>query len=309
MRKFIIDSGIFEEANDSIIFCGGVYDYRDKNTGDQKEITKGGMIRFPESYKDGEYSFDVVFSQVNKFSRVAFVLNYKNINGKTTFYHVGMRNSMGAYGLDYYDGEKWDFRLTAGMEGVIQGNQKYQIKVRIKGSKLQFYIDGACIFTYTNYTGTDGVCGIYVCSCANAIIENICFKPKCPTAFVIMKFEDDFDDLYNDVIVPKCNENGFMAVRADEIYTSSSIIQDIIREISEASLIIADVTMDNPNVFYELGYAHALQKPVILLADIEKRGRLPFDISIYRTIFYNNTIGGKKLIESRLENFLKAIIA
>ena len=87
-----------------------------------------------------------------------------------------------------------------------------------------------------------------------------------------------------------------------------SILQDIIQDISNASIIIADVTMDNPNVFYELGFAHALKKPTILLADIEKREKLPFDISGYRTIFYSNTIGGKSEIEETLIRYLKTIL-
>jgi nucleoside 2-deoxyribosyltransferase len=57
---------------------------------------------------------------------------------------------------------------------------------------------------------------------------------------------------------------------------------------------------------YELGYAHALQKPTILLANrqIEK---LPFDISGYRVIFYDDTIGGKRGIEGLLERYLEDI--
>ena len=123
-----------------------------------------------------------------------------------------------------------------------------------------------------------------------------------------MKFEKDFDDLYKEVIKPQCSELGLQAVRADEYYTSSPIIQDIINEINEAAIIICDVTMDNPNVFYELGYAHALQKPIILLADKDKRDRLPFDISSYRTIFYSNTIAGKNKIEKDLCNYINTAI-
>ena len=115
---------------------------------------------------------------------------------------------------------------------------------------------------------------------------------------------EKFDDLYNNVIVPKCMEYGYEPIRADRIYTSSSIIQDIITEISDASVIIADITMDNPNVFYELGYAHALNKPTILLADVDKRKSLPFDLSGFRTILYSNSIGGKKDIEEMLEKYL-----
>ena len=60
-----------------------------------------------------------------------------------------------------------------------------------------------------------------------------------------------------------------------------------------------------PNVFYELGYAHALGKPTILLAE---RGReLPFDIRGYRCIFYDNTIGGKAAVETNLKKHLENI--
>ena len=62
----------------------------------------------------------------------------------------------------------------------------------------------------------------------------------------------------------------------------------------------------NENVFYELGYAHALKKPTILLADRTKK--LPFDVSGYRCLFYENSIGGKRKVEEALEKHLKAIL-
>jgi len=61
--------------------------------------------------------------------------------------------------------------------------------------------------------------------------------------------------------------------------------------IERAAVVIAEITPRNPNVFYEVGYAHALGKPTILLA---RRGsELPFDIRSYRVVFYDDTIGGK----------------
>ena len=63
----------------------------------------------------------------------------------------------------------------------------------------------------------------------------------------------------------------------------------------------------NANVFYELGYAHALGKQTILLAE---RGReLPFDVSGYRCIFYDNTIGGKAVVQDSLTRHLTNILA
>ena len=63
-----------------------------------------------------------------------------------------------------------------------------------------------------------------------------------------------------------------------DIYKSGLIINDIARLIEEASVIIADVTTDNPNVFYEVGYAHGIKKATILLSD-RTREKLPFDVS------------------------------
>ena len=69
------------------------------------------------------------------------------------------------------------------------------------------------------------------------------------------------------MIKPTCEKFGLTAIRVDDIYKSGLIINDIARSIEEASVIIADVTIDNPNVFYEVGYAHGIKKPTILLSD------------------------------------------
>lgn len=95
-------------------------------------------------------------------------------------------------------------------------------------------------------------------------------------------------------------------IRADEFYSSGLIIEDITRSIQEASLVIAEITPDNPNVFYEVGYAHGTAKPTVLLCD-KKREKLPFDIAGFRTIFYDNSIGGKSMVEDQLRKHLEGL--
>jgi hypothetical protein len=98
---------------------------------------------------------------------------------------------------------------------------------------------------------------------------------------------------------------GFAPYRADDVYHPGLVLEDIIEGLVESEAIVAEITPPNPNVFYELGYAHALRKPTILLAE---RGReLPFDIRGYRCIFYDNTIGGKKEVETSLRKHLASI--
>jgi hypothetical protein len=63
----------------------------------------------------------------------------------------------------------------------------------------------------------------------------------------------------------------------------------------------------NANVFYEVGYAHALNKFTVLLA--EEGTKLLFDLSGYRCIFYKNSIGGKRMVEEKLEQYLEAILS
>lgn len=116
-----------------------------------------------------------------------------------------------------------------------------------------------------------------------------------------MQFTNEYNDLYKEVILPVTEEYGYECERADEAHTTNPIIQDIIQSIKESSVIIADITLNNPNVFYEVGYAHAISKPTILLCE-RKRERLPFDISGFRTLFYDNTIAGKSAVEKSLKN-------
>ncbi len=90
-----------------------------------------------------------------------------------------------------------------------------------------------------------------------------------------------------------------------ELADPGIIFEDIKRQIAEAKIVIAEITAPNQNVFYELGYAHALNKPTILLAQRHKE--LPFDIRSYRVTFYDDSIGGKPLLERNLKKHLEGI--
>ena len=119
-----------------------------------------------------------------------------------------------------------------------------------------------------------------------------------------MQFGEPYDDLYREVIQKEAEAAGFEVFRMDEKAGPGVILQDMQREIEQAGVVIAEKTPPNPNVFYEVGYAHALGKPTILLA---QRGvQLPFDIRSFRVVFYNDTIG-KAEVERNLTKHLAAI--
>lgn len=103
--------------------------------------------------------------------------------------------------------------------------------------------------------------------------------------FVIMPFNDQYEPLYTEIIERACRDRRLPVTRADRILEPGNIPQQILQLIRDAFFIIAEVSEDNPNVFYELGYAHSSNKPIIAIAN--RKRKLPFDISGERTIFYN----------------------
>ena len=70
--------------------------------------------------------------------------------------------------------------------------------------------------------------------------------------------------------------------RADDIDNQQNILNDIVKSIRSSELIVADLTDPNPNVYYELGLAHAMRKRVVLMT--QDLGSMPFDLRSYRTI-------------------------
>lgn len=129
------------------------------------------------------------------------------------------------------------------------------------------------------------------------------YKGKC---FVIMPFEDKLNSYYNDLIKPLVDGLNYMVKRADEIYSIHAIIDDIVLEIRTADFLIADVTGKNPNVNYELGYADALNKNVIIIS--QSLDDVPFDYKHRRIIIYNtDNAGWQKKLHNDLVNTILTI--
>jgi len=99
--------------------------------------------------------------------------------------------------------------------------------------------------------------------------------PK-PFIFILMPFDIEFDDIYKFGIKGAAEDVGAYAERVDEQIFSEGILERIFNQISKADVIIADMTGRNPNVFYEVGYAHALGKIVLLLT--QEADDIPFDL-------------------------------
>lgn len=126
--------------------------------------------------------------------------------------------------------------------------------------------------------------------------------PK-PFVFVLMPLAAAFDDVYALGIKAACESAGAYCERVDEQIFHESILQRIYNQIAKADLIVADMSGRNPNVFYEVGYAHALGKAVILLT--EEASDIPFDLKHYPHIVYAKSVTKlRSEVEARVRWYL-----
>lgn len=128
------------------------------------------------------------------------------------------------------------------------------------------------------------------------------------TCFVMMPFLAPLGEYFSKIYAPAITKAGLKAVRADDdIFGTGKIIDQIWNGINSAKVLIAELTTRNPNVYYELGLAHALKKPVVLVCSNEQD--VPFDLKHIRVIYYDmhDPFWGTKLIEKVAENILSAI--
>lgn len=124
--------------------------------------------------------------------------------------------------------------------------------------------------------------------------------------FVLMPFIDPFNDYYRDILVPSIKAAGFEPTRADEIYGTNAIIKDIFDSIRDSTALVADVTGKNPNVNYELGIAHAFNRPVVIIS--QSIDDIPFDYRHLRAIIYDTKkVNWVSDLTTKITNTLQSI--
>ena len=129
--------------------------------------------------------------------------------------------------------------------------------------------------------------------------------------FVIQPFDKGkFDKRYEDIFKPAIEEAGLEPYRVDRDLSVDVPIQAIEREIRDAAICLADITTDNPNVWYELGFAFAANKPVVMVCSEERKGRYPFDIQ-HRTIlkYTSESMSDFEDLKTRIKDRILAILA
>lgn len=222
---------------------------------------------------------------------------------KTIFCGLNVGNS--AYGIATRDYEGFKYISLSGSNTDVSTDTWLDFMIRVRGSEIEFFIQGVRV-AKTFLVMQKAQLELIIQGVGRVEIRNMLIQLEKPKVFVVMQFSNEYNALYQNVIKPVCEDYGYDVVRADNLYTTGMIIHDIIDSIHESSVVIADITPNNPNVFYEVGFAHGIGKPTILLSD-KTRDRLPFDVAGIRTLFYDNTIAGKGVVEESLKKHLDAL--
>ncbi len=137
---------------------------------------------------------------------------------------------------------------------------------------------------------------------SRSILQQSVGKPN-KQIFVVMKFGDSLlDSAYEGVIKPIGREFGFEVLRVDEIRDAGHIVQQVLENISQSEIILAELSGQRPNCYYEAGFAHALGKEMIF--SIRKNDEIHFDLAGYRFIRWGTESELRRYLRQHLESDL-----
>lgn len=131
------------------------------------------------------------------------------------------------------------------------------------------------------------------------------------TCFVIQPFDDGkvYDKRYDDVFAPAIADAGLEPYRVDHDPSVAVPISDIHRGIEDSVVCVAEISTDNPNVWYELGFAMAHGRPIVLLCSDERIGNFPFDVQHRKIIRYStDSLSDFEEVKSKISSQIQAML-
>ncbi len=264
-----------------------------------------GLALLSSAMDDGVLECDIQLPEADQSSGAFVVFR---ANGQGMYYAAGLGGWDGAYTICEGRHLALTRLASAGSISNLTSGRTYKIRVTIEGQKLMLSVDGVTVVTYDRLNPMPGTgLGLFAFrGTREAIFGPMVIQDRRPNAFVAMQFSDPYDEVYRDAIRPLVEEIGYEPFRVDEKAGPGIILNDIWSHITEASVVIAEVSEPNPNVYYEIGVAHALQKPTVLLAT--RSTKLPFDLGPHRCIFYDNTIPGRARLLDALRRSLTSLL-
>jgi hypothetical protein len=260
---------------------------------------------FDETFRDGSVSATVTILSSNPYEDAseptigALIFRYQD---PSNYYHAGI----GAFDSRFFIGKRINGQsqslVTNGTSKSIKLGSPFKIQVRCHGNRIALYHNGISQLTVLDDKSNSGPWGL-LAYCAEVEFRAVEVQRVKPTCFVMMPFAEEFNEVYQ-VISETVKKHDFECVRADERYLSGPIADDLTDLIERSDVIVADFTGNNPNVLYDAGYAAALRKPVIQIA--QSIGDLPFDVRHLHTFRYSTKILGDRRLAHDLSEAIRA---
>lgn len=310
--------GEFELANNAIVFKGRRFPAAADPAQSEglQFVAAVGIMLCNRKLVSGTLTATVKFSEITQNSVCELVVAYDlRSKGLVT---AGLGGNGAMFSIREWlptqtpqTGGSWKNYELVGDRANLRAGATYELTARLHGSNLVLEVDGVEVAATSLPAAPNQPrqIGVFAVSEAQVHVSNFSANIERPTAFIVMQFSAPYNEVYADVIKKLCEEFRIDAVRADEIYGPGIIIKDVVDRIAKCQVVIADISPTNANVYFEVGYALALGKPIILLA--QRRGPdvpLPFDVSAFRVLFYEDSIGGKLKLEIGLRKHLKQIL-
>ena len=278
---------------------GAVYD--DEGSDDSSH----GLVLLGKSVDDGVIEATISLPEPNDDCGAYLIFRAE---GQGSYFAAGLGGWNNAYTL--IEGHHLTPTRLASSGNIknLEANREYKIKIALDGQRVQIFVDDVKVIDYQRLPSSGGTgLGLFAFKGSRKVnFSKLKVDDSRPNAFIAMQFSDPYNEVYRDAIEPIISEIGYEPVRVDDISGPGLILNDIWKQITEASVVIAEISEKNPNVYYELGAAHALGKPTILLA--AKGTSLPFDVGPHRCIFYENTIPGRAKLQDALKSSLGAAL-
>jgi hypothetical protein len=207
------------------------------------------------------------------------VLGYRSPEQHYIFAELGAARAAYTIG-EYVSGFGLRPLAATGQLENLKHDRDYELQLNLSGQELRFLVDSVPVLQHLLAHPIDGQqVGLMAAGSHEVLFTEFAVKSHRPRAFVAMHFAEPYDTFYREVIQNQAEKAGYDVFRMGEKARPGVIFQDTQREIEQAAIVIAEITSANPNLFYELGYAHALGKPTILLA--QREAKLPFDIQSF----------------------------
>ena len=290
--------GIFDESEGAIWFRGGSMEAYG-----QASPAIGNFL-CDQRFSGGAISAKIEFTDVAVPAACELILYYDPVRRYLVTAGLG---SDFMFAVRHFDNNGWQLHGCAGFRQNLRPGNPYHVTATLKGSWVRLIVDGVDVISVNlPFALPPSQVGVWCRGFMDIEVRDFEIDPMRGRAFVVMQFGSPYDQLYSEVITAVCTEFELDAVRADDSFGPGLIIADIVHDIQESKLVIAEISPSNPNVYYEVGYAHAINKPTILVA--KKGTTLPFDLAAFRTLFYEDSIAGKSRFEEGLRKHVSAIL-